>query len=511
MLNRYFFVILGLAAFLFSCEQEVERQPNILFAISDDQSYPHAGAYGYEAARTPNFDRIANEGILFTNAFTAAPGCSPSRASILTGRHIWQLENAGTHASEFPTKYFCYTDLLDSAGYHVGYTAKGWGPGNWEVSGRTRNPAGKEYSEIKDESVPQHIRDIDYAANFQAFLEDREPEQPFCFWYGASEPHRRYKDSIGVENGFVLEEIEVPPFLPDVDEVKSDMADYLYEIGHFDTHLGRMIEILEEMGELDQTVIVVTSDNGMPFPRAKANVYEYGIHMPMAVRWGDKVHSGRIVDDLVSLTDLAPTFLDLAGVSHPSEETGEYSMIGISLKNILLGEGSGIIDPAREAVFSGRERHSSSRWNNLTYPQRAVRTHKYLYIKNFKPERWPAGAPEKFNAQGELSPGYHDIDNFTESYIFKNREVPEVETYFEWAVAKRPLEELYNIKDDPGCLRNLALEAEFEEVLIDHRNRLDRRLQQTEDPRVTGHGDIWESYVRYSPIRSFPEPDWKKE
>jgi N-sulfoglucosamine sulfohydrolase len=220
-----------------------------------------------------------------------------------------------------------------------------------------------------------------------------------------SEPHRRYKDGIGVENGYKLSEIKVPPFLPDVDDVKSDMADYLYEINHFDVHLGRMIQMLEEIGELDNTIIVVTSDNGMPFPRAKANVYEYGIHMPMAVRWGEKVNSGRVVDDLVSLTDLAPTFLELAGVQHPSEVTGEYPMIGVSLKNILLTGGSGIIDPEREAVYSGRERHSSSRWNNLTYPQRAVRTHQYLYIKNFKPERWPAGAPEKLTEEGELSPG----------------------------------------------------------------------------------------------------------
>jgi N-sulfoglucosamine sulfohydrolase len=498
-----------LSTFFFACGTKEVKRPNILFAISDDQSYPHAGAYGYTAAQTPSFDRIASEGILFNNAFTAAPGCSPSRASILTGRHIWQIEDAGTHASEFPTKYVCYTDLLDSAGYHVGYTAKGWGPGNWKISGRTRNPVGKEYSEIIDESVPQYIRNTDYAANFKAFLNDRKPGQPFCFWYGASEPHRRYKDGIGVENGFQLSEIKVPPFLPDVDDVKSDIADYLYEINHFDVHLGRMIQMLEEIGELDNTIIVVTSDNGMPFPRAKANVYEYGIHMPMAVRWGEKVNSGRVVDDLVSLTDLAPTFLELAGVQHPSEVTGEYPMIGVSLKNILLTGGSGIIDPKREAVYSGRERHSSSRWNNLTYPQRAVRTHQYLYIKNFKPERWPAGAPEKLTEEGELAPGYHDIDNFTESYIYINRDLPEVKKYFDWAVAKRPLEELYDIKSDPSCLKNLALDPEFEKVLIDHRNRLQSRLEQTKDPRVMGNGDIWEDYVRYSPIRQFPEPDWK--
>ena len=492
---------------LFYCQPKQIQKPNILFAISDDQSYPHAGAYGYASVKTPAFDRIANEGILFNNAFAAAPGCSPSRASLLTGRHIWQIEEAGTHASSFQSKYVVYTDLLDSAGYHVGYTGKGWGPGNWQISGRTRNPVGNAYSTIRDENTPEHISKIDYAANFEVFLTERQPGQSFCFWYGGSEPHRRYKTGIGAENGYDIESIEVPPFLPDATEMKSDIADYLYEINHFDVHLGRMIKMLEEIGELDNTIIVVTSDNGMPFPRAKANMYEYGFHMPLAIRWGYKVNGGRVVDDLVSLTDLAPTFLEIAGVQHPSEINGEYPMIGRSLVNILKSDESGIVDASRKAIFGGRERHSSSRWNNLTYPQRAVRTHDFLYIKNFKPERWPAGDPERYDDQGNLVPGYHDIDDFMESLVYINREDAEGKKYFEWAVAKRPLEELFDIKSDPGCLNNLALNPKYQEILIDHRDMLQERLEQTEDPRVMGNGDIWEEYIRYSPIRSFPEPD----
>ena len=487
-----------------------QSPPNILFAISDDQSYPHAGAYGYEAVSTPNFDRIANEGVLFTNAFSAAPGCSPSRASILTGRHIWQIENAGTHASEFPAKYVCYTDLLEQAGYHVGYTAKGWGPGNWKVSGRTRNPAGIEYSSLKDENVAQYIRHTDYAANFEAFLEDRQEGQPFCFWYGASEPHRRYQKGVGIEHGIDLENIVVPSFMPDVDEVRRDIADYLFEIQHFDKHLGRMIARLEEIGELENTLIVVTSDNGMPFPRAKANMYEYGFHMPLAVRWGNQITGGRVVDDLISLTDLAPTFLEVANAKHPSEGSGGFPMIGQSFVNVLKSDQEGLVDQTRTAIFSGRERHSSSRWNNLTYPQRAVRTQDYLYIRNFKPERWPAGAPEKYDSNGQLSPGYHDIDDFTEQYIFINRDNADAKKYFDWAVAKRPMEELFDITSDPGCLNNLADDEAYSDILVAHRNRLDTRLQETKDPRVMGNGDIWEDYIRYSPIRKFPEPDWKK-
>lgn len=506
MIRNFLFVVC-ISFTLIHCKQKQQQKPNILFAISDDQSFPHTGAYGYSTVKTPNFDKIAREGILFNNAFSAAPGCSPSRASLLTGRHIWQIEEAGTHASSFQTKYITYTDLLDSAGYHVGYTGKGWGPGNWQISGRTRNPSGTQYSDIKDENVPEHISKIDYAANFEVFLTDRQLGQPFCFWYGGSEPHRRYKTGIGAENGYDIESIEVPSFLPSSIEMKSDMADYLYEISHFDTHLGRMIKKLEEIGELDNTIIVVTSDNGMPFPRAKANMYEYGFHMPLAVRWGNKINGGRVVDDLVSLTDLAPTFLEIADVKHPSESTGAYPMIGNSIVNILKSPKSGIVDPSRKAIFGGRERHSSSRWNNLAYPQRAVRTHDFLYIKNFKPERWPAGDPLRYDEQGNLVPGYHDIDDFMESYVYINREDAESKKYFELAVAKRPMEELFDIKSDPGCLNNLVFDPEYEEILANHRAMLQERLEQTGDPRVMGNGDIWEEYIRYSPIRNFPEPD----
>jgi uncharacterized sulfatase len=227
----------------------------------------------------------------------------------------------------------------------------------------------------------------------------------------------------------------------------------------------------------------------------------------LAIRWGNQVNGGRDVDDLVSLTDLAPTFLEIAGVQHPSEISGEYPMIGRSLVNILKSKESGIVDPSRKAIFGGRERHSSSRWNNLTYPQRALRTQDYLYIKNFKPERWPAGDPERYDEQGNLVPGYHDIDDFMESYVYANREDAEGKKYFEWAVAKRPMEELFDIKSDPACLNNLVEVPEYEEILITHRVMLQERLEQTGDPRVTGNGDIWEEYIRYSPIRSFPEPE----
>ena len=260
------------------------QRPNFLIAISDDQSYPYASAYGCSGIQTPAFDRIAEAGVLFHNAFTPAPGCSPMRAAFLTGRHIWQIEHAGTHASSFPKKYQTFQKRLEDHDYFVGFTGKGWGPGNWKTSGRERNPAGPAFQKRKMKSPPG-IRATDYAANFEEFLAARPKAAPFSFWFGASEPHRAFGKGIGLANGMKLADAVVPSFLPDTPEIRSDILDYCYEIQWFDRHLGRMLDLLEKRGELDNTIVIVTSDNGMAFPRAKANVYEYGIHMPLAIAW----------------------------------------------------------------------------------------------------------------------------------------------------------------------------------------------------------------------------------
>ncbi|GAB4019462.1 sulfatase [Spirosoma migulaei] len=484
-----------------------ERKPNILFVIADDQSYPHASAYGYTAVKTPAFDRIAREGVLFTNAFSASPGCSPSRAAILTGKNCWQLEHAGTHDSSFPLALKTYPDRLEESGYYIGFTGKGWGPGNFKASGRTRNPVGPGFQEQTMEA-PKGISSNDYAANFKKFLATRPAGQPFCFWFGAQEPHRPYSTGIGKKNGMDITQVKVPGFLPDHPDVRSDILDYLYEIQWYDNHLDRMIKLLEETGELDNTLIVVTADNGMPFPRAKANAYEYGIHMPLAIRWGNRVKGNRTVTDPVSLIDLAPTFLEAAGItSTPSEIRGR------SLLTILTSARQGIVDKSRDAVYASRERHSSSRWNNLGYPQRCIRTRTHLYIWNVKPDRWPAGDPQAYDDKGNLGPmdnGYFDIDEFNQSYILLHRQDPQVAPYFHWAVDKRPEVELYDIVNDPYCLTNLAGKKEHQKIQQNLSTRLKAYLTQTQDPRMGSNGEIFETYKRYSPLRTFPAPEPKK-
>lgn len=469
----------------FGCGSKRKR-PNILFAISDDQSFPHTSAAGDPVVKTPAFDRVAESGVLFTNAISGSPGCAPSRATILTGRGHWQLEEAGTHASFFPRKLQVFPALLAAAGYHTGQTGKGAGPANFDDSGWEHNPAGPPFQDRQFAETPPGIRQTDYAANFDDFLRAKPEDQPFCFWYGGSEPHRSFQEGAGLESGKRLQDVVVPKFLPDCDVVRSDILDYCCEIEWYDRQLGRMLDSLEQAGELDNTIVVVTSDNGMAFPRAKATMFEYGIHLPLAVSWPAGCPGGRTVDDLISFADFAPTFLEAAGVEAPAETTGR------SFLDVVQSDKSGTVDATRNRAYSGRERHSHARYDNLGYPARALRTPDHLYIRNFAPDRYPAGDPD----------GFFDIDDSpSKRYLLEHRDQEGVRELFEATCGKQPAELLYDIRRDPACLTNLATSAEHTPTVQALRQEMEQTLTAQGDPRMTGNGDIWESYPRFSPMR----------
>lgn len=477
------------------------NRPNILFCISDDQSWLHAGAYGDKVVKTPNFDRIARRGVLFTHAFSAATSCTASRSAILTGQEIWRLEEAGQLMGTFPKKFDIYTDMLEAAGYHVGYVHKGWSPGSYKAGGRDHNPAGsKKYSKRKTISPISGREKRDYAANFADFLADRRKGRPFCFWYGCEEPHRSYERGSGLRAGKKLEDVVVPKSLPDSPVVRSDMLDYYLEIELYDEHLGRMIKMLEEIGELDNTLIVATSDNGMPFPRAKANLYDLGVRMPLAICWADRVKAGRVVDDFVSLTDIAPTFLEAAGLPVPPQMTGR------SLMNILLSNNSGRVEPKRDRVFAGSERTTWCRPNGASYPGRSIRTYGWLYIRNYEPARWPAGDPD---IDAEPEGIYGDVNaGPTKDYMIEHKDDPAVAPLFELGFGKRPAEELYDNENDPWQIHDLAGNAAYANVKAELASQLEEYQRQTKDPRIQGK-DPWDYYPYYygRTVRQPARPD----
>ncbi|MEM8899331.1 MAG: sulfatase-like hydrolase/transferase [Bacteroidota bacterium] len=509
-----------------SARELSSKRPNILLAISDDQSFAHTSFAGCSFVQTPAFDQIAREGIYFSHAFVSSPGCAPSRSSILTGRYPWQNEEAGGHQTLFPQKIKVLPDVLEEGGYFVGYTGKGCSPFNWRDSGRSRNPAGNPYNRIsyQPDSLPDiGISRIDYSKNFENFLDEKPDASPFFFWFGAFEPHRPFQAGIGQAYGKKLESVEVPAFLPDATEVRGDLLDYAVEIEWFDHHLEKMIEILKEAGEYENTLIIVTSDNGMAFPAAKANGYEYGIHVPLAISWPEAIKEGRRVEELVSLTALCPTLLEVAGIQTHSMS----SFSSTSLFPILTETDPERLVEGASAVFASRERHSSSRWNNLGYPMRIIRTANYLFIWNIYPERWPAGAPQMLNPDdprqrrplyglgenGEnLEQAFFDIDACpAKDFLIEQHTDSSIFPFFQLAMGKRPAEELYHISKDPFCLNNLANEPDMSETKEALRKQLMQFLRETSDPRIVGPTpDVFENYQRFAPLRPFPKPDWLK-
>lgn len=463
-------------------------RPNILFAIADDWGWPHAGAYGDPVVKTPTFDRLAREGVLFRHAYVSSPSCTPSRGAILTGQWHWRLEGAGNLWSVFPDKFVTYPELLAQAGYEIGTTGKNWGPGRTQTPGR--NLAGKPYK------------------SFPEFLAQRTPGRPFCYWLGSGDPHRPYQEGSGAASGIPVERIKLPACFPDAPVVRSDVADYYFEVQRFDQQVGAALQALEKIGELDRTLVVMTSDNGMPFPRCKSNLYDTGTRMPLAMRWPARVPPHRTVDDFVSFTDFAPTFLELAGVAPPPAMTGR------SLATLLTGGQSGRVDPRRDFVLVGKERHCPAQEapDMGGYPCRGLRTHDFFYIRNFRPDRWPAGTPHYDRAAFGRA-WFGDCDNGpTKSYMIEHQDADATHRrLYELAFAQRPAEELYDLRRDPDQLTNVAADPAYAADKEQLWRRLEEQLRATGDPRVVGGGEAFDQFPYLGGAPEFPRAAGKRK
>ncbi|HCK99275.1 MAG TPA: heparan N-sulfatase [Candidatus Marinimicrobia bacterium] len=471
--------------------------PNILFCVAEDVSYPHMSAYGCFWINTPGFDSVAKEGVLFSNAYTPNAKCAPSRACILTGRNSWQLEEAANHSCFFPAKFKTYAEALSENGYYVGYTGKGWGPGvPGQINGKTRQLTGKYFDEKKTTSPARGISNSDYAANFQDLVESKPAGKPFCFWYGCHEAHRGYEYESGIKKGGKkLSEIDrVFSFWPDNETVRKDMLDYAYAIEHFDQHLQKMLNILEERGEMDNTLVVVTTDHGMPFPRIKGQAYEYSNHIPLAIMWKNGLKNpGRVVDDFVNFIDLAPTFLEVAEVNEKG--SGMQPIEGKSLTDIFYSDKSGLVNAERDHVLVGKERHDVGRPHDWGYPIRGIVKDGCLYLHNFEPSRWPAGNPET---------GYLNCDGSpTKTEILNDRRTNGSSILWDQSFGKRPKEEFYNIKKDPDCVHNLADQSEWQDMKKKLKEQLFNELKKQGDPRMFGRGNIFDEYKNAGRNRNF--------
>ena len=441
---------------------DVANRPNVVVIMADDWSWPHASILGDQCVKTPNFDRIAKEGVLFENAFVSAPSCTPSRFSIATGQYHWRLGEADSLGGSLAVGVAVYPELLAAAGYFTGFSRKGAAPSQHVYRGS--DPFGTQYR------------------NFTEFLAKSDNSLPFCFWYGAGEPHRPYDWHISKASEIDFAKMKVPSCLPDNETTRTDLGDYYLRVQKLDQLAGEIIEALESSGQLDETIIVMTSDNGMPFPRCKATLYDLGTRVPLAIRWGSKVKGGSAIQDFVSLTDLAPTFLEAAGLPVPAEMTGR------SLLPQLLATQSGLGDLKRDHVLVGREKHVYSR------PARAIRTSDYLYIRNFSPSSWPTGevpAGQPLNdfsvnpwptERGAFS---FDVDpSPTKQWMLNHSsDNADVQRLCELAFESPEEEELYDLKNDPDQMHNVVDRPDLADVRKKLSAQLSAELRATADPR----------------------------
>jgi arylsulfatase A-like enzyme len=459
-------IIFWVSNVCFAQNQAAKKPVNILVIIADDMSKT-AGIYGDKTISTPGIDGVAKDGVVFNNAHCAASSCSPSRAAILTSMYPHQLKEGGNLWGTLPLAYPNYTTLLADDGYQVGLAGKGWGPGDFKVGGYTQNPAGPDYE------------------NFEQFINQLPSEKPFCFWIGSQDPHRPYLPELKKTVEFNRSALKVPSWLPDNEIVREDLLDYYAEVKRFDQTVESAVNLLKKKGMYDNTLIIITSDNGMPFPRVKANAYVASTNIPLIMRLGNHFIKGKRFNELVSLVDLAPTILNLANISVPK------SMMGKTLVPLLV---KGKTDERFNMVFTERERHAKVREGNLSYPVRAVRTKDYLYIENLRPDRWPAGDPASVEATG----AFGDIDNGpAKQFLVKNRNNPSYKKEATWSLEKRPDIELYDLKKDSNQLINVAGNSAYTKIKKELRASLSKWRRQTNDPLLNNENDPFDTYPYY--------------
>lgn len=507
--------------------------PNILFLFADDWGryasiYSEINGKGgiNDVVRTPNFDRVSKQGVLFRNAHVNAPSCTPCRSSLLSGQYFWRTgRGAILRGAVWDESIPSYPLLLRDAGYHIGKTYKVWSPGTpadapyggqkyaFQKAGGRFNQfsqnatklieSGKTLAAAKEELYDEVRR------NFTDFLAASEENKPFCYWFGPTNVHRTWIKGSGKKLWNIDPDSlqgKMPPYLPDVPEVREDLADYFGEIAAWDAGVGVLLAELERSGERDNTLIVISGDHGAPgFPHGKCNLYGFGTGVALAIS-GPGVEGGRVVDDFVNLTDLAPTFLETAGVAVPEVMTGR------SLWPVLKSKQSGQVDPARSWVVTGRERHVEiARADYSPYPQRAIHTADHLFIINFRPDRWPLGDP--YRLEGDNPPTAEEITNTTrtthpdedagptKAWLVGQRNSSEWKSHYEWVYGKRPKYELYDLKKDSHETKNVAEDPDYASVKADLEKRLMDELAGTGDPRLVDDGKFFETPPMAGPLQ----------
>ncbi len=477
-------------------------KPNILFFLADDWGR-NASCYRDPARPsvndvidTPNIDRVAREGVLFKNAFMGVSSCKPSRASMASGCYFWRCGQSAflqpdpgwaRNGTPDPGEALPrFGQLLAEAGYATTIAGKtlemdkrltkhfplGGDALRFSLYARKNRLGREETAKVFEQAV----RDV-----MHSMLAGRKPGQPFCHILGPVGPHRPFAKGSGRELwGIEPNSLKgkLPAFIPDEPETREDYADTLGEVLALDLEVGVILDELKKAGELDNTMLVLTGDNGVNMPRGKTHCYDIAVRAPLMIRWPAGIAKpGRVVEDFVGQIDFAPTWLEAAGLTAPA------TMDGRSLLPLLTSDKSGIIDSTRDHVVVGRERHEAdTRPDLMPYPMRAIRTADFLYIRNFKPDRWPCGNPYGTEGpKGDANPQ----GSGTVAWLVEHQKDPSIKPLYDLIYGKRPLEEIYDLKNDPDQMHNLASDPALSAVKEGLSGQLMSVLEKTKDPRLT--------------------------
>lgn len=456
-----------------SQETSIPR-PNLILMIADDMNWDDCGAYGHPAIRTPNIDRLAEQGMKFQHAYLTCSSCSPSRSSIITGRYP---HNTGAEQLHWPLPAGAKTFAanLKQAGY---YTAAA---GKWHLGDAIREDFDQIYEAStsgfvlpsgKDGEPPKMIAaQPSGCEDWEKALEACPTDKPFFLWLAALDPHREYKEG-ALDPPHKTSQVIVPPHLPDTPEVREDLRMYYDEIGRLDNYVGKVLDLLEERGQAENTLVLFISDNGRPFPRDKTTLYDGGIRTPWIARWPAAVEAGTSSNALVSSVDIASTFLDAAGAT-PLEAAPSQSFLP-SLKD----------SEQSHRTFAFAEDH----WHDYEDHARAIMTQQFKLIRNDYPD-----LPNTPPADAGRSPTWQTMLRLHEENALS-------ETQIGCFTKPRAKWELFDLNRDPGELKNVYMEpayesirAELEEALHAWSERTDDYIPSKRTPdefdRITGQPD----------------------
>lgn len=410
--------------------------PNIVLVTLHDLG-AHLDCYDPDLPATPNITRVGDEGVVFESHFSTCPLCSPARSSIQTGRHphtngLDGLTHRGfkMHADEK-----CISHYLNDAGYHTAlYGMQHETEGDPAELGYAEICAKPEYSSLCPEIMPHAV----------AFLK-RGHDKPFFLSIGLTEVHRAFKREYSTP--VPIDQVKVPPYLPDCPDVREDLADFYGLIQVVDRGMKLLLDALDETGLTENTLVIFTCDHGFAFPRAKSTLYDPGIHVTLLMRWPGGVAAGSRISGLTSHVDVLPTLLDIVGVAKPDRVIGRSFLP-------LLGDAAGSI---RDHVFSEKS------WHGNEYdPMRCIRTDRYKYIRNFT-EGWLYQSP--LDIKRSLSG----------KAVEASRQKP------------RPEVELYDLESDPDEFDNLAGRPEVAEIQAELDAKLLQFMKDTGDPLPDDH------------------------